>query len=147
MPSCGARPLTARSHTLSSSPFNLYCGYRQHALDDLELSPGAHWLECRIMDERIEVSLDRVRHCIQQAAANSPSARFSTADVIRAYLGHFHSDLDTPPVYSFNAQFGKLLKRNAEGLGIVEDAANQAILDDAEHMTSTSLWQCVVPNR
>ena len=72
------------------------------------------------MDEDIDVSLARVRRCIAECQQTSPSGTFKTTEVIDRYLGHFHSDVGTPPAFSFNAQFGKLLKRNEAELGIVE---------------------------
>lgn len=89
------------------------------------------------MNESIEVSLERVERCI----AEFESREFTTADVIRKYLGHFCSDIGTPAAHSFNAQFGKLLKRNEMNLGIAEIANNQRVRDDHDHMTSTSRWR------
>lgn len=88
------------------------------------------------MDEWIEVSLDRVK-AITQAIE---SEEFSTGDVIREYGGGFFSNKNTPAYYSFNAQFGKLLKRNMTQLGIREVAANVQIKDDRGHETSASVW-------
>ena len=93
------------------------------------------------MDETIDVSLTRVRRCIDECLQTSPSRTFTTIEVIRRYLGHFHSDVGTPPAISFNAQFGRLLKRNEARLGIVEDAAAEPALDDSGRDTSTSRWR------
>ncbi len=87
-------------------------------------------------DDAIEVSLDRVREIIRA----SSSRAFSTADVIREYGGGFFSNRDTTACYSFNAQFGKLLKRNRRQLGIREVAANVRVTDDRGHETSASVW-------
>ena len=88
------------------------------------------------MDEVIEVSLERVREVILDL--NSPE--FFTADVIRGYCGGFFTNTGTPAYYSFNAQVGKLLKRNEERLGIREIAASVGITDDRGHQTSSSKW-------
>ena len=88
------------------------------------------------MDETIEVSLDRVRAIIQTISSDE----FSTGDVIREYGGGFFSNKNTPAHYSFNAQFGKLLKRNMGPLGIREIAANVPIKDDRGHETRSSVW-------
>jgi hypothetical protein len=88
------------------------------------------------MDEAIEVSLDRVRAIIQTISAND----FSTGDIIREYGGGFFSNQNTPAYYSFNAQFGKLLKRNMSQLGIREVASNVQTKDDRGNATSTSVW-------
>lgn len=89
------------------------------------------------MDETIEVSLDRIRSVI----ALLPNDRFSTCDVIRGYCGSFCSNHETPAFYSFNAQFGKLLKRNEVSLGIVEIEKETPIKDDYGHQTKTSFWR------
>lgn len=89
------------------------------------------------MDEAIEVSLERIRNII----ASLPRERFSTGDVIREYCGSFCSNIGTPAHYSFNAQFGKLLKRNEIALGIVEIEKGVSTKDDHEHKTTTSFWQ------
>ena len=89
------------------------------------------------MDERILISLDRIEQCI--SALNTSS--FTTAQVIREYMGHFCSDRQTPAAYSFNAQFGRLLSRNAERLGIVMIAPNESVQDDHGHPTTTAEWR------
>ena len=89
------------------------------------------------MDEAIEVSLERIRNII----ASLPRKPFSTGDVIREYCGAFCSNIGTSAHYSFNAQFGKLLKRNAIALGIVEVKKNASAKDDHDRRTSTSIWQ------
>ena len=89
------------------------------------------------MDERIEVSLTRIASCIHGIGSDE----FTTADVIRAYSGQFCSNLGVPAAYSFNAQFGKLLKRNETRLRITEIASNESIEDDHGHTTTTSRWR------
>ena len=89
------------------------------------------------MEESIQVSLDRIRSII----ATFGSAPFTTADVIRQYSGSFCSNTGTPAYYSFNAQFGKLLKRNENELSIMEIQKDFGIKDDHGHSTSTSIWQ------
>ena len=93
------------------------------------------------MDEQIGVSLSRVRECIESATQDRDSLEFTTTEVIQHYLGRFRSDLGTAAVYSFNAQFGKLLQRNAESLDIVEIDRDVPIRDDHGHETKTSRWQ------
>lgn len=95
------------------------------------------------MDEDIDVSLARVRQCIAECQQTSPSGIFTTTEVIDRYLGHFHSDVGTPPAFSFNAQFGKLLKRNEAELGIVEVVARERTRDDNGRATSTSRWRAL----
>ena len=90
-----------------------------------------------MMEEKIDISLERVRNSIQKLDRNE----FTTADVIRKYFGRFCSNIGTPATYSFNAQFGALLKRNESQLGITEIASNEAIKDDHDHNTTTSRWK------
>lgn len=89
------------------------------------------------MKENIEVSLER----IQQIVESYNEKEFMTAEVIRDYSGGFYSNKDTPAYYSFNAQFGKLLKRNELSLRIVEVQSDVRTKDDNGHPTSTSVWR------
>ena len=90
-----------------------------------------------MMDERIEVSLTRIASCIDALGSDE----FTTAELIRKYSGRFCSNLGVPAVYSFNAQFGKLLKRNELRLGITEIVSNEGTEDDHGHATTTSRWR------
>ena len=92
------------------------------------------------MDENINVNLARVSRCIDECLRESRSNFFTTADVIRRYLGHFHSDIGTPPGISFNAQFGKILKKNRDELGIAEVTPSVPTRDDNGRKTSNSHW-------
>ncbi|MBL8299886.1 MAG: hypothetical protein JNN30_16225 [Rhodanobacteraceae bacterium] len=89
------------------------------------------------MHDVIEVDLDRVRAIITGLEGD----RFSTADVIRGYCGGFFSNVATPAYYSLNAQFGKLLRRNADFLQIAHDEADVPIADDRDHKTRSSFWR------
>ena len=89
------------------------------------------------MDEAIEVSLDRIKTII----STLPVEGFFTADVIEKYCGGFYSNIETPAYYSFNAQFGKLLRRNEEYLGITQVAESGPIKDKHGHPTSSSKWR------
>ena len=91
------------------------------------------------MDESIGVSLTRVENCIRALERDE----FTTADVIREYRGRFGSDLGTDAYYSFNAQFGKLLKDNETCLGIVQIASNTETKDDHGRRTHVSKWRLV----
>lgn len=90
-----------------------------------------------VVTERIDVSLVRIRSIIDELPADG----FSTGDVIRAYSGVFCSNLNTPAHYSFNAQFGKLLKRNESNLGIRQITESHPATDDLDHPTSVSIWR------
>ena len=89
------------------------------------------------MDEHIEISLSRVEECIQDIRSDE----FTTADVIKGYFGRFCSNVGTPVEYSFNAQFGKLLARNASRLGIEEISPPQRVTDEHGIQTTAALWR------
>lgn len=56
--------------------------------------------------------------------------------------GGFHSNRNTPAYYAFNAQFGKLLKRNREIPAIDEHRADVPSTDDTQHPTTTGPAIC-----
>lgn len=89
------------------------------------------------MDEQIEVSLDRIKIIIDEKMSRT----FTTADILREYSGGFYSNIGTPPFYSFNAQFGKLLKRNESKLQIKEILPPVNIYDDNKHKTKSRKWE------
>lgn len=89
------------------------------------------------MKEQIEVSLDRIKIIIDEKMSRT----FTTADILREYSGGFYSNISTPAVYSFNAQFGKLLKRNESKLQIKETRPKVPIKDDNGNNTKTSKWE------
>ncbi|WP_252177184.1 hypothetical protein [Endozoicomonas sp. 4G] len=88
------------------------------------------------MKDKININLDRVKSIID----SFDDAQFNTTDVIRRYSGGFFSNKETPASFSFNAQFGKILKSNEDRLGINEIESNKAVPDDNGHETSTSVW-------
>lgn len=88
------------------------------------------------MEEQIAVSLDRIKIIIEKM-----DRPFTTADILREYSGGFHSNIDTPAFYSFNSQFGKLLKRNECKLKIKETRSTVSTKDDNGNKTSTSEWE------
>lgn len=88
------------------------------------------------MDESLPISLARV-----SAIINQMHETFTTADIIRGYSGGFISNSKTPAIYSLNAQFGKLLRRNETVLRIKEVRANVSITDDTGNKTNTAKWK------
>ncbi|MBV6513798.1 MAG: hypothetical protein FMNOHCHN_03333 [Ignavibacteriaceae bacterium] len=88
------------------------------------------------MTDYIEVNIDRIKRSINKKR----SEFFTTADIIREYSGGFYSNLGTPVKYSFNAQFGMILKRNARYLKIKEVQPKKQIRDDNGHITKSSKW-------
>jgi hypothetical protein len=91
------------------------------------------------VDEEIKISLDRIENII----SGFGEGEFSTVAVVREYCGGFFSNKETPAYYSFNAQFGKLLKRNEERLGIVQVESGASETDDRVPpvKTTTSIWR------
>ena len=66
-------------------------------------------------------------------------SEFYTMDVIKDYIGHYHSD-ETNVHDSINANIGRFLGENAGALGIVEKAAHQSVTDKDGHPTTSALW-------
>ena len=90
------------------------------------------------MSESISVPLDKVLGALDRLRAKGLSQAYTT-DVIAEYMGGFHSNLGVPPQYSWNAQFGKVLKANEAGLRIKELSAANPV-EVAGHQTRASLW-------
>jgi len=89
------------------------------------------------MDEQVKVSIERIKTIINDLEDST----FSTIDIVKKYSGGFYSNTKTAPYYSFNAQFGKLLKRNEKELGITEIEKGKSSKDDNGHETTTSIWE------
>ncbi|MFZ1290202.1 MAG: hypothetical protein WAR79_08925 [Melioribacteraceae bacterium] len=88
------------------------------------------------MKEQIPVSLKHIQKIIDKL-----DTTFTTVDVLKKYSGGFYSNRNTPRAYSFNAQFGKILKHNEDKLNIVEIESDVDIKDDIGHRTATSVWK------
>jgi hypothetical protein len=92
-----------------------------------------------------EQFLPIIRRHVEEIRADCKAdgkTEFSTVEVIRKYIKHFHSD-GTNPHDSINANIGKFLSDNAKALGIREKAAKQSCTDDDGNSTSTSIWEFV----
>jgi len=63
-----------------------------------------------------------------------------TSQIIEEYMGFFYSNVGVPMYRSWNAQFGKILKKHASMLGIKELKKAQRIKDARGHSTQCSLW-------
>ena len=86
----------------------------------------------------IPISIKRVRKCISQL-----QGEFTSADILRGYIGHFHRDKGAPAATSFNAQFGKWLRKNKENLGIKWAGRDKHVIDDAGGKTRAVAWRKV----
>lgn len=92
------------------------------------------------MKDHIVVDLTEVAAAINRLrATNAPEAY--TADIIREYMGGFFSNGGVAVHLSWNAQFGRLISRNAEMLGIQELKPDQKVADDLMRETTSSLWK------
>ena len=89
--------------------------------------------------DEIPVDLDTVKDIIKELFKAKDIIR--TSDIIRKYCGSFYSNKEIPASRSFNAQFGKLLKRNDAYLGIHEVRAGVSEKDDLDNPTTTSEWE------
>lgn len=65
---------------------------------------------------------------------------FTTVDVIREYLGHYHRDEGTSPWHSFNAQFGRYLATHRAELRIEKDRTIP-VRDDGGGKTRAMCWR------
>ncbi len=92
------------------------------------------------MKDHIVVDLDEVSAAINRIRARK-SVTTHTSDIIREYMGGFFSNKGVSVHLSWNAQFGRLISRNAEALGIQELKADQSVTDDIKRETTSSLWK------
>lgn len=92
------------------------------------------------MTNNIEVDLAAVGLAINRIRARSVSEAH-TSDIIREYMGGFLSNKGVGAHLSWNAQFGKILAANANLLGIEEISADQSVVDDLGHKTTSSKWR------
>ncbi len=87
--------------------------------------------------DNIPVDLNKMFEIV----ANELCDTFTTADVLRIYSGGFHSNIGVPATRSFNALFGKILKRHEKFLNIREIRAGVSVKDDDGRQTSASMWK------
>lgn len=90
------------------------------------------------MEDFIRVDLDTIKEIIDRFRERQNS--ILTSDVIREYCGGFFSNVGIPAHQSFNAQFGKILKKDSEFLKIKEIAADVPVDDDTGYSTAASKW-------
>ena len=89
--------------------------------------------------DSITVDLDAVRTIIDELGDV-----FTTIDVLKKYQGGFYSNKNINVNISFNAQFGKILSRNAEYLGIEKtENGEKSQNDDLGNPTKTQEWRKV----
>jgi hypothetical protein len=97
--------------------------------------------EERTMSFFNEQFLPIIQRYVEQIRAEAKT-EFSTVDLIRRYIRHFHSD-GTNPHESINANIGKFLGENAKALGIKEKIPDQSCKDDDGNLTSTYVWEFI----
>ncbi len=90
------------------------------------------------MKDFIRVDLNTVKDIIDRFREKENS--ILTSDVIRKYCGRFVSNVGIPAHQSFNAQFGKILKKHSDFLDIEEIATDVQVDDDTGHSTTASKW-------
>jgi hypothetical protein len=90
------------------------------------------------MEDFIRVDLDRIKEIIDHFRERQNS--IFTSDVIRKYCGGFFSNVGIPANKSFNAQFGKIIKKHDEFLGVKELSADVPLKDDKGNPTTASKW-------
>jgi len=90
------------------------------------------------MEDFIRVDLDTVKEIIDRFRERQDS--IFTSDAIRKYCGGFFSNVGIPTHQSFNSQFGKILKKHSDFLGIKKIAADVPVGDDTGHSMTVSKW-------
>lgn len=83
----------------------------------------------------IPISLPRVQSIIRRLGDE-----FTTVDVLRAYVNHYHKDDGTPVQFSINAGFGRHLSRIREALRIVS-VRDVNVRDDNHGRSRARLWR------
>jgi hypothetical protein len=93
--------------------------------------------------QNIQINMEVVKGIIDEISANHKE--FSTIDVIRKYLGNYRNNSIkyVAPKFTFNSQFGKLLKDNMGDLNIEEVEDNVDTKDDDGKKTTTSIWKTI----
>lgn len=91
------------------------------------------------MPESIPVYLERVEKILNEFR-RSNNKTVLTSDIIKKYSGGFYLNINTPAAYSFNALFGKVLRRNEKLLSIEVDVLDVPIDDDLGRKTKTARW-------
>lgn len=91
------------------------------------------------MNDHITVDLKEVSSAINRIRAR-PATEALTSQIIEEYMGGFFSNTGVAVHISWNAQFGRVLSRNADALAIKELKSAQKVQDSRGHETSCSLW-------
>lgn len=91
----------------------------------------------------IKIDMEAVKRIIDEIGTNNKE--FLTIDVIRKYLGSYKNDSAQyiPWFYTFDSQFGRLLKSNMSGLNIKEVESGVDAKDDFVKKTTTSKWEII----
>lgn len=93
--------------------------------------------------QNIKIDMEAVKKIIEEIGANQK--KISTIDVIRKYLGSYRNNSIEyiALLYTFNSQFGRLLKNNMSGLNIKEVESGVDAKDDDGKKTTTSIWKAI----
>jgi len=71
------------------------------------------------MKDKITVYLNDVRDAIDHLRKKPTNQQAYTSQIIEEYMGFFYSNVGVPVYRSWNAQFGKILKKHASMLAQV----------------------------
>ncbi|MEE3662557.1 hypothetical protein V2I52_11595 [Brenneria sp. g21c3] len=91
------------------------------------------------MIDAITVNFERLGESLNKLREKNNSGKALTTEIIEIYMGGFHSNKGVPVNDSWNAQFGKYLKRHAVELGISENRKNVRIGN-----TTASEWNLFI---
>ncbi|MDX5630734.1 MULTISPECIES: hypothetical protein [unclassified Brenneria] len=94
--------------------------------------------DLKIDRNRLEDTLDQLRTKVRNEKID-----VYTTDIIDSYMGGVHRNKGVPAGISWNAQFGKYLKRHADELGIRELSSKNPLIIDGGN-TRASLWDLLL---
>lgn len=92
------------------------------------------------MKTSITVDLDVVSQIVD--SFRKKAERPLTAEIIRAYMGHFVANTGVSASRSWNAQFGKILSAHSAALGMTK-LAEENVTDDIGNVTTSARWAFV----
>jgi hypothetical protein len=102
-------------------------------------TPAVIMMENFPMTEEIGIELS-ILDAILEVFRSEGAAEVTTLDILRRYQGGYFNNSNIAVNQSFNAKFGRALKRQEERLRIREVASRQPTTDDLKRKTTSSVW-------
>ena len=92
------------------------------------------------MNDNIQIDLEILGQKIADIRNSGAQSAF-TSDIIRAYMGGYFLNKGVAANISWNAQFGKLLSKHREQLGLEQVRSDASVNDDLGRPTTCSEWR------